>query len=100
MIVVGRFLPIPGLLRTVGATLVVIIAVMMTFREIGLVVTRLMVEVGTMGLPIGFGAQSRVQDVIGGFFILLADQFHVRDAVQTAGMNGPVKGVTLRMTIG
>jgi len=88
-----------SLLRTVGTTLVVIVAVMMVLREIGLDITPLIAGAGVAGLAIGFGAQSLIKDVIAGFFILLEDQFHVGDVIQAAGVSGQVEQMTLRMTI-
>jgi small conductance mechanosensitive channel len=88
-----------SLIRTVGTTLVVIVAVMMAFREIGLDITPLIAGAGVAGLAIGFGAQSLIKDIIAGFFILLEDQFHVGDVIQAAGVSGQVEQMTLRMTI-
>jgi small conductance mechanosensitive channel len=88
-----------SLIRTVGTTLVVIVAVMMAFREIGLDITPLIAGAGVAGLAIGFGAQSLIKDIVAGFFILLDDQFHVGDVIQAAGVSGQVEQMTLRMTI-
>lgn len=88
-----------GLLRTVGTTLVLIVAVMMALREIGLDITPLIAGAGVAGLAIGFGAQGLIKDVIAGFFILLEDQFHVGDVIQAGGASGQVERMTLRMTI-
>jgi len=90
---------VASLLRTVGTTLVVIVAAMMAFREIGLDIMPLIAGAGVAGLAIGFGAQSLIKDVIAGFFILLEDQFHVGDVIQAAGVSGQVEQMTLRMTI-
>jgi len=90
---------VASLLRTVGTTLVVIVALMTAFREIGLDITPLIAGAGVAGLAIGFGAQSLIKDVVAGFFILLEDQFHVGDVIQAAGVSGQVEQMTLRMTI-
>jgi small-conductance mechanosensitive channel len=88
-----------SLLRTVGTTLVVLVASMMVLRELGLDITPLLAGAGVAGLAIGFGAQSLIKDVIGGFFILMEDQFHVGDVIQAAGVSGQVEQMTLRLTI-
>jgi hypothetical protein len=49
---------VASLVRTVGTSLVLLLAVMMVFREIGLDITPLIAGAGVMGLAIGFGAQS------------------------------------------
>ena len=88
-----------SILPTVGKTLVLIVAVMMVLREIGLDITPLIAGAGVAGLAIGLGAQSLIRDVIAGFFILLEDQFHVGDVIQAAGVTGQVEQMTIRMTI-
>jgi small-conductance mechanosensitive channel len=88
-----------SLLRTVGTTLILIIAVMTALREIGLDITPLLAGAGVAGLAIGLGAQSLIRDVIAGFFILLDDQFHVGDVIQAAGVSGQVERMTLRTTV-
>ncbi|HWT79648.1 MAG TPA: mechanosensitive ion channel family protein, partial [Candidatus Methylomirabilis sp.] len=88
-----------SLLRTVGTTVVLVICAMMVLREIGLDITPLVAGAGVAGLAIGFGAQSLVRDVIGGFFILLEDQFHVGDVIQAAGVAGQVEQMNLRVTV-
>ena len=90
---------VASLLRTAGTTLVVIVAVMMVLREVGLDITPLIAGAGVAGLAIGLGAQSLIRDVIAGVFILLEDQFHVGDVLQAAGVNGQVEQMTLRMTV-
>jgi len=90
---------VASLLRTVGTTLMLVIAGMMVFREIGLDITPLLAGAGVAGFAIGFGAQSLIKDVIAGFFILLEDQFHVGDVIQAAGVSGQVEQMTLRLTI-
>jgi small conductance mechanosensitive channel len=90
---------VASLLRTVGTTLVLVIAGMMVFREIGLDITPLIAGAGVAGFAIGFGAQSLIKDIIAGFFILLEDQFHVGDVIQAAGVSGQVEQMTLRLTI-
>ena len=88
-----------SLLRAVGTTLVLIVAVMMALREIGLDITPLIAGAGVAGLAIGFGAQSLIKDIVAGFFIPLEDQFHVGDVIQAGGVSGQVERMTLRMTI-
>lgn len=88
-----------SLVRTVGTSLVLLMAAMMLFREIGMDITPLLAGAGVAGLAIGFGAQSLIKDVIAGFFILAEDQFHVGDVIQAAGVSGQVEKMTLRMTI-
>lgn len=57
------------------------------------------IAVGTvLAAAIGFGAQDLVKDFIGGFFILLEDQFQIGDVVTIAGTSGLVEDIQLRVT--
>jgi small-conductance mechanosensitive channel len=88
-----------SLLRTVGTAFIIVVAVLMALREIGLDITPLLAGAGVAGLAIGFGAQGLIKDVIAGFFILMEDQFHVGDVIQAAGVSGQVERMSLRTTI-
>jgi small-conductance mechanosensitive channel len=87
-----------SLLRTLGTFFILLAAVLMALREIGLDITPLLAGAGVAGLAIGLGAQSLIKDVIAGFFILLEDQFHVGDVIQAAGVSGQVEQLSLRLT--
>lgn len=54
--------------------------------------------VGIAGLAVGFGAQSMVRDFLGGFFVLLEDQYRVGDLVEIDGVGGVVEHLSLRRT--
>lgn len=89
---------VAGLVRTVGTSLVLLIAGMMLFREIGMDITPLLAGAGVAGLAIGLGAQGLIKDILAGSFILMEDQFHVGDVIQAAGVSGQVEKMTLRLT--
>lgn len=67
--------------------------------ELGVEIGPVLAAAGIVGLAVGFGAQSLVQDVITGFFILLEDQIRVGDVVQIGDKGGIVEKVTLRTVI-
>ena len=43
---------------------------------------------GILGLVVGFGAQSMINDVVSGFFILFENIYLVGDAIEAAGARG------------
>ena len=58
------------------------------------------VAVGTtVGIALGFGAQSVVADVIAGFLIISEHQFDIGDVVSAGGVSGTVEDVRLRVTV-
>ena len=78
---------------------ILIVAAMMVMGELGIEIGPVLAAAGIVGLAVGFGAQSLVQDVISGFFILLEDQIRVGDVVQVADKGGVVERMTLRMVV-
>ncbi len=94
-----RALTLAGIVKTVGTTVVVIIAIMMGLQEIGLDITPIIAGAGVVGLAVGFGAQSLIKDVIAGFFIILEGQFAVGDVIKTGEISGVVERLNLRVTI-
>ncbi len=78
---------------------ILIVAAMTVLKEFGVEIGPVLAAAGIVGLAVGFGAQSLVKDVIGGFFILLEDQIRVGDVVEIAGKAGLVEKINLKTTI-
>ena len=94
-----RALTLAHIVKAVGTTAIVIIATMMGLRELGLDITPIIAGAGVVGLAVGFGAQSLIKDVIGGFFIILEGQFGVGDVIKTGEISGQVERLNLRVTV-
>jgi small-conductance mechanosensitive channel len=88
-----------SLIRYVLSIAIIVMAFMMILGEFGIEIGPILAAAGIVGLAVGFGAQHLVQDIIGGFFILMEDQIRVGDVVQIAGKGGLVEKVNLRMTV-
>lgn len=88
-----------AVITTGGIALISTITFMMVLEEIGIPLGPLLATAGIAGLAIGFGAQTLVQDVISGFFILLEDQYAIGDVIAAGGVDGVVEKVNLRTTI-
>jgi small-conductance mechanosensitive channel len=78
---------------------VLIAALLMVLKEIGINIGPLLAGAGIVGLAVGFGAQSLVKDVISGFFILLENNMDVGDVVSVGGRTGLVESIKLRVTV-
>jgi small conductance mechanosensitive channel len=93
--------------KTLGAVLenfarVVVISffILETLQEFNVSVGPLIAGVGIMGAALGFGSQSIVKDVIGGFFLLVENQFSVGDIISLGDKHvGTVERMTLRVTM-
>ncbi len=88
-----------SLLQYVLSVSILLTAFVMVLGELGVDIGPILAAAGVVGLALGFGSQHLVQDVISGFFILLDDQLRVGDYVKTAGKDGIVERVNLRMTV-
>jgi small conductance mechanosensitive channel len=88
-----------SLLRYVLAVAIVVTAFIMVLGELGIQIGPVLAAAGVVGIALGFGSQQLVQDIISGFFILLDDAIRVGDVVKTAGKDGLVERVNLRMTV-
>lgn len=62
-------------------------------------VTPLLASAGIAGIAIGFGAQNLVKDWLGGFFILLENQYSVDDVIKVGSYSGLVEKMDLRRTV-
>jgi moderate conductance mechanosensitive channel len=87
------------LLHRVGATIVIVIAVLMAMRILGFDIAPALATAGVLGVALAFGAQSLLKDIINGVFIVFEDQYSVGDTLQVNGETGRVEHITLRRTV-
>ena len=65
---------------------------------VGVDVSTIMASVGVVALIVGFGAESLIEDVITGFFMLFENQYNVGDIVEVGGFRGTVTDIGIRTT--
>ncbi|MBN8413247.1 MULTISPECIES: mechanosensitive ion channel family protein [Halomonas] len=92
----ARAQTITPMIRNVVFATIVVIASIVGLANLGVNVTPLLAGAGVIGLALGFGAQTLVQDLITGIFILVEDSLAVDDFVRINGHMGTVEGLTLR----
>jgi len=90
---------IGSLLRSLSTAVVYGAALILMLEVVGISVIPLIAGAGVLGLAIGFGAQSVVEDLLRGLFMLAEDQFGVGDRVDVGSVNGVVERVTLRTVV-
>jgi small conductance mechanosensitive channel len=73
-----------------------LIGLLMILSLLGINVAPLLAGAGVAGIAIGFGAQSLVQDILAGIFILLDEKVRVGDVLQVNGVGGVVERLDLR----
>jgi small conductance mechanosensitive channel len=87
-----------SLLKSVVTAVVFTMVAIMALSEIGVNVAPLIASAGIIGLALGFGAQSLVQDFLSGIFMILEDQYGVGDVIDAGEAIGTVEAVSLRVT--
>lgn len=87
---------ITPMIRNVVFATILVIASIVGLANLGVNVTPLLAGAGVIGLAIGFGAQTLVQDLITGLFILIEDSLSIDDFVDVGGHMGTVEGLSLR----
>jgi small-conductance mechanosensitive channel len=90
-------------LRSVSTAAIWSIATVTVLGELGINLGPLVASAGIAGVALGFGAQSLVEDVISGFFMLVEDQYGVGDIIEIGDVSNPlasgtVEEVNLRTT--
>lgn len=65
---------------------------------IGVNVSTIVASMGIIALIVGFGAESLIEDVITGFFMLFENQYNVGDIVEVNGFRGTVSDIGIRTT--
>lgn len=94
-----RLQTITGVLRIIVSLTVWVIVILTIMAIWGIPMAPLVTVGATLGVAVGFGAQDFVKDVIGGFFVLVEDQYSVGDVVTIGGVSGAVEAITLRTTV-
>jgi small conductance mechanosensitive channel len=65
---------------------------------LGVNVSTVFASVGILALIIGFGAETLIEDVITGLFMLFENQYNVGDIIEVDGFRGTVRAIGIRTT--
>ncbi len=77
----------------------VIVAVVWGLTILGVNTGTVIAGVGIIGLIIGFGAQSLIEDIITGAFIIFENQYSVGDIIVLDDVRGTVRSIGVRTTV-
>jgi len=79
-------------------TVLIILAVMMSLQEMGVMIGPMIAAAGILGLAFGFGGQYLIRDIITGLFIIMENQYRIGDFVTLEKVSGNVEEISLRKT--
>ncbi len=85
-----------ALFRNALAVLLIVITTMILVAELGINIGPLIAGAGVIGIALGFGAQTLVQDIIGGIFIQLENSINTGDWVSAGNISGTAETVSIR----
>ncbi len=86
------------LFKSIVSYVLYFVAIISCLDMIGFSVTTIIAGAGVVSLGVAFGAQSIVQDLMSGIFIVLENQYAVGDYVQIDGIDGQVKEIGMKTT--
>lgn len=86
------------ILKSVIAYVIYFIIIVMIMRGFGFDPIPLLAGAGILGMVIGLGAQSLVNDLVSGFFIIFEGTFSVGDKVDVNSASGVIEEIGLRTT--
>ncbi len=75
-----------------------IVGIFLILSQWGVETPTLLAGAGILGLALSFGAQSLIEDVISGLFIIFEKQFEVGDIIQVGSFRGRVLDIGIRTT--
>jgi small conductance mechanosensitive channel len=88
-----------GILKKIVIAVGVIIAGLMLLKEINVDIRPILTAAGIGGIALGFGAQTLVRDIIGGFFLIIENQIRIGDVVKIGDKSGLVEAINLRTVV-
>ncbi len=86
------------LIKSATSYVTFIVGFFWCLAAIGVNVSTIFASVGIITLVVGFGAQSLVEDLITGVFLVFEDQFNVGDIIEVGGYRGTVESIGIRTT--
>ena len=108
-VIVGRFskknkekrrhaVTLAKMLKSIFNYVIIILAIVVILGIWGINIGPVLAGAGILGLVVGLGAQSLIQDMLSGFFIIFENQYDVGDVVEIDGFVGTVLEIGLKST--
>lgn len=95
----GRVQSVTSLICGLIKYIAVIAAIVWGLSILGVNTTAVLAGVGIVGLILGFGAQSLIEDIITGAFIIFENQYSVGDIIILDDFRGIVRSIGVRTTV-
>ena len=87
-----------GLIQSIVKYIIYFVVAMMVLEDMGINPAPILAGAGIVGLTVGLGAQTIVQDLLNGLFLLFEDQILQGDYIKIGDTEGQVEQMSLRLT--
>lgn len=87
-----------GLIQSIVMYVIYFVVAMMVLEDMGINPAPILAGAGIVGLTVGLGAQTIVQDLLNGLFLLFEDQILQGDYIKIGDTEGQVEQMSLRLT--
>jgi moderate conductance mechanosensitive channel len=87
-----------GLIQSIVKYIIYFVVAMMVLEDMGINPAPILAGAGIVGLTVGLGAQTIVQDLLNGLFLLFEDQILQGDYIKIGDTEGTVEQMSLRLT--
>ena len=77
---------------------VTLVGIIWSLSAIGINLSTIFASIGIIALIIGFAAESLIEDIITGLFLVFEDEFNVGDIIEYNGFRGTVTKIGIRVT--
>ncbi len=85
-------------IRSIGYTVIIVTMGTTILSTLNIDILPILASAGVAGIAIGFGAQTLVKDMLGGFFIIVENQYTVGDDIIVGDVEGIVSRLNFRTT--
>ncbi|MEA3494052.1 MAG: mechanosensitive ion channel family protein [Candidatus Margulisiibacteriota bacterium] len=93
-----RQLTVLPLVKSVSKYSIFFIAFVLMLRSFDINPAAILAGAGIVGIVVGLGAQSLINDLVSGFFILFENIYLVNDYIESEDARGKVEGIDIRTT--
>lgn len=89
---------VSALIKSIMRYCVYFLSIVLILNILGIKTGALLASAGVVGLAIGFGAKSLVEDLLSGVFLIIEGQFAVGDSITAMDVTGVVESIGMRIT--
>ena len=87
-----------SMIRSFSGYAIVLIGLIWCLSAIGINLSTIFASIGIVALIVGFAAESLIEDVVTGLFLVFEDEFNVGDIIEYNGFRGTVTNIGVRVT--